>query len=706
MAYHLHHRVNFFNCLNEQVQIELYKKDVVPDEVTDLLANSFVVEYPSGDGDKFDTILACQAKVSLTLYPENPTTFVDLIVSFPDEWKMIAYDDNQVVFVGFLTPGEGRADFQDKPYDLTLSAVDGLRLLKGTPLTKDNGENFTGVNLIIDYVLAILNKTGLDLNLRLFSSIVEESMQDRTQDQNADTFNQTGIHVRSFLKNSSEYYDCYTVLQRILAEYFTVYQHHGKWVVLRIGELQESVGAKIWYTEYNSTGAIVGAAQYLEDPAAIGRDRKIHPVEVSQFIGSNFAIKYSKYTFKYKIWPEIPTNNKFERGTLFETGTAYDTDDLDNDGDTSEVIGTYNKYTIDDMEQGIVDLFDLPHPTMTPTSKKFYRKSIIDQFGVEIQREVVSETEDLGINSDFWMRTEAVPVYVGDKIKISLSKRFSNDFSDNNNKVFTIPVVVYIVSGSDAYYLDNNVGGAQTSTGKWRQAVNLAGQLVLDFAPRQDTTKYNTLSVDSLQIPVDGVLYIAFKSDGPSSNTGALQYINDFTFEYYPFIANGYLPVEGDFAQTSQTGSYKDIVEEEVYISDSAKKVLQGALYRENLTDLTTPTWRRYSVAETRHFKELGELARFNNAYRRMWKMDGQYDGLKFSPAGNSTFIEPLSFHRQFVFPDSTLLNGHYFVLVPPLSIDYSEGRANMNFVEVLQDGSGDGNNFGNEHIPIKYIFE
>jgi hypothetical protein len=89
-----------------------------------------------------------------------------------------------------------------------------------------------------------------------------------------------------------------------------------------------------------------------------------------------------------------------------------------------------------------------------------------------------------------------------------------------------------------------------------------------------------------------------------------------------------------------------------------------------------------------------------------MWKIDGQFDGLKFTPGNNATIIEPLSFHRQFTFPDSSKLNGHYFVLVPPLTLNYSEGRADMNFIEVLQDGSADGNDFGDNHIPLQYIFE
>jgi hypothetical protein len=214
MAYHLHHTVNFYNCLNEKLRVELYKKDIEPDEVTELRAISFSTQYPIGSGGLFETpIIACEAKLVLYLEESDAQDFSDFIVTFPDEWKMVAYNDDQIVYIGFLTPGEGRAEFQDKPYDVMLSAVDGLGLLKGIELTKDDNTNFSGVNLIIDYILAILNKTGLGLNLRLFSNIVEESMQDRTQNTQADTFNQTGLHARTFLKNPTTFYDCYTCLE-------------------------------------------------------------------------------------------------------------------------------------------------------------------------------------------------------------------------------------------------------------------------------------------------------------------------------------------------------------------------------------------------------------------------------------------------------------------------------------------------------------
>lgn len=696
MAYHLHHTVLFFNCLNEQLRVELYKKDVVPDDVTELLATSFSVNYPTGNGNKFDTLITCEAKLTLYLRDTDAQTFDDFIVTYSDEWKMIAYNDSQIVFVGFLTPGEGRAGFQDKPYDVSLSAVDGLGLLKGVPLTKVNGSKFTGVNLIIDYITAILDKTGLGLNLRLFSSIVEESMQDRNANPQADTFNQTGLHARSFLKNATEFYDCYTCLERILTQYFNIYQHFGMWVIVRIGELQESVGAKIWYTEYNPSGTVVNAQRFLYDPCATGRDRKIHPVEVSQFIGSNYAVKSARYTYNYSVWPEIPTNNKFDNGTIYEQGPLP--------GDTEG--RNYKKFTIDNWQYGVTNPSNgatRPVGGMLSTSDSAYRYSIYNRYGVEENREVVLERDNDAQVGHRFLMCEPIPVVKDSRINISLD--FKTSQGGGGTRQYLL-VMLETLDNTIGYKLDN-AGGTSPPDGigvlVWEHTSALQF-LAKYYGSGEDAAQYVSFNLNPPPLPISGNLYILLMSFDPPM--GRKVYYKNFSFEYFPSVGGSLAQVKGDYAQTSQNDRFKDVIDEDVYISDTTQKILQGALYRQNLEDLTTPTWRRLGVSETRHFKEIGELARFNANYRRMWKIDGQYDGLKFSPAGNSTIIEPLSFHRQYMFPDSTALNGHYFVLVPPLSINYSEGRADMNFIEVLQAGSNDGNDLGDNHIPIEYIFQ
>jgi hypothetical protein len=300
-----------------------------------------------------------------------------------------------------------------------------------------------------------------------------------------------------------------------------------------------------------------------------------------------------------------------------------------------------------------------------------------------------------------FLRCDPIPVNQYDRIAITVDFKTSQAGTGTRQYL----MVMLVPATGNSYTLDN--GGSAPPDGigvlTWENSGTLK-LLAKFYQSGEDASNYYSFFLEPPPLPVSGTLYILFMSFDPP--VGRKVYYRNFNLDYYPSVAGSTQKVRGDYAETSQSDRFKDTIDEEVYISDAERKVLQGVLYRENLTDLTTPTWHRYGIAETRHFKELGELARFNNNYRRMWKIDGQFDGLKFTPGNNATIIEPLSFHRQFTFPDSSKLNGHYFVLVPPLTLNYSEGRADMNFIEVLQDGSADGNDFGDNHIPLQYIFE
>jgi hypothetical protein len=700
MAYHLHHRTTFNSTLNERLYIELYKKDVEPDEVTDLLAMGFRCSYLKGEGNKFDSILSVEALLTLWLQHTDDVEFDDFIVTYPDEWKMVAFNDDHTVFVGFLTPGEGRSDFQDKPYEITLSATDDLGLLKGITLTDNEGEKFVGVNLLITYVLAILNKTGHGLGLRVYSNITEESMETRIENEQADTFNQTGLHARTFLKSSIEFCDCYKALEIILGEYFTLYQWSGRWVILRVGEMQDSVGAKIWWTEYDSAGTVTGSGQSLENPCAVGRDRIIHPVNVNQTIGSEFAVKSAQYTYNYTPWPELPTNNRFEFGELRS-------ETVNEDGTITKIF-EIDGWTFGQWLGQPTQINNLPFLT-TPSggTADAYRKSTYNIYGVETEREIYVGGENAGSNQHKVLQCDTIPVKAGDRVEVSFD--FKKTFNSDGTFQFA---AVYIKPSegtwpANRYTLENNNsslpdGGPlfwQPATGGF----NILSRFY-DSSFGEDVGNWLSINMDIPEIPVDGDLYIWFYAENPGASNFSVY--RNFKFTYRPFIAGGYLQVKGDYARTQQDASLYDKVEEEVFISDSLKKVLKGTLYRADLETLTTPTWHRFNVLEERHFKELGELARYNNVYRRMWNIEGTFDGLKYKPDDNPLVIEPLSFHRHFTFPDSAKLSGRYFMLVPPLILDYATGSGEMNFVEVLQADSTDGNSLGDSHIPLNYIFE
>jgi hypothetical protein len=684
MAYFLHHNLTFQSRITENIRIELYKKDEEPGAVTSLRAMNFRQSYPKGEGDKFDSIIACEISFDIWLKTTDTVNYYDFLVTLTDEWKVIAYSDEQVIFVGFLTPGEGTAEFQNKPYSITLNAVDGIGLLKGVPLTDINGDDFEGINLISDYIAAIAAKTGCDIPLRMYSSWIEESMTGRLTNPNKDTFNQTGIHKRTFLNEKVEFFDCYECLRRILEGCFCFYQWNGMWVVLNIGEMQAGAGPRLWYTEYDSTGTVTGSGQADENPCPIGHDLIIHPINRTQNIGSLLSIKSAKHRFNYVPPPELVNNQDLSRLGAFISP-------LSSSGNTAWQIIGWTKY-----ENDMHNETAYAGAATTP-----YIRLDIDAFGNEVFRyyRLGGDNTAGGTitgyirndNDDFW-------VYTNDRFDISVTYRVSDSLVTPRNIVIVALKIdgTSGASASDWYTLGEN--------GNW---VNNDTTVMIDHDPGAGTNKWLTVDIEADPFPADGNVYILLGT-GDMNTTQFIDYkAPNITYKPFfsdplrtfaitnlagtganliPFVItnpNDTAP-KGDYWFTEQNANLLDKVDEEVYISDTNRRSIKGSLFRGTTTVLTSTTWHRDNVTEERHFKELVNQARFNHAYRRMWKSRGNFSGLKWQPNNDTTIFEPLSFHRHFYFANKSELSGKHFMLVPPLIINHDSGICDATFVECL----------------------
>jgi hypothetical protein len=680
LAYYLHHTIALQSRITENILIELYKKDVEPEEVTALKALSFRQSYPKGDGDKFDGIIATEISFTLWLRRTDTVEFYDLLVTYSDEWKVVAYSDDQIIFVGFLTPGEGTAEFQDKPYEITLNAVDGLGLLKGVPLTGIDGAKFDYISLIIDYIAAILFKTGCDLPIRVYSSWCDEGMTTRLTDPEKDTLNQTGLHKRTFLSDRVAFHNCYDSLQKICHEAFSVYQWHGMWVILNIGEMQSNPGPRIWYTEYDSIGNVTGSGLADENPCPIGRDLIIHPIGRSQYIGSLLSIKSAKHNFSY-----IPPSELVNNQHLAETGAfiaplsgashiAYD------------IVG-WSRH-----ENNLSN--ETPY---SGTADDPYIRVELDAFGNETFRYYRLDTDDTAAgtigqfirndNHDFWVVTN-------DRIDFSVTYRVSAPVVGN------LVMVALLIEGAAG--TASNHFWTLGENGKW---FNNDSTVMIDHDLAAGTD-WLTIEIDAEPFPAAGSVFILLGTGDLFSGTVDYKAV---VINYKPFFSDpirtfalpnllgtgvNVLPLvitnpndtapKGDYWFTEQSVSLFDTVEEEIFLSDTNRKSIKGALFRGVTDVLTTPTWHRDNVLEERHFKELVNLSRFNHGYRRMYKSRGIFSGTKWQPSNDTTIFEPLSFHRHFFFPDKTELTGKYFMLVPPLTINYDSGTIDSTFVECL----------------------
>lgn len=695
MAYTETYTVNYRNEQSQEVEAIIYKKDGPTVTVQNYMAVSMELNDRSEGQTKYDsTIIARELTLALWTEDGDDITWETFIADQHDTWKIIITVDGQYYFHGFITPDEGNSPFQDKPYEVTFRATNGLALLKDTPLVKIDGSSFTGKSKLIDYIAAALWQTGVDLPIRIYCSYFnKEETRDRGDGMQYDMFNLFYLEYRTFLKDATNFVSCYDAIMIILDKICRLEYWNGMWLIKSIADLQYMPGNN-YYTDYNSDGSIIGGAIDTTNQYQIGKAVDLYPIQEDQQIYSRFALKTAKTIYYYTPWPEIPRNPKFERGTEIpgSTGTVYQTDE--NGDDTATVIGTYQDYTIPDWDFGTFN-----NPPLLAGIDTAYRRSSSNVFGIEINREIVIEKSTTNTQV---IQSEGLPVFVGDRVSITFDFKLSFNFGAQ----LTIAVAtVYIVpTGGGNYYFWRDGAGV---TNRWRRNGAAVESINLEYADGTDHTKvYKTVSLESQPIPVDGTMYIQL-INVMDNNTPNKAFFRNFEFEYKPFVAGGYIQVKGDKWTRSQNASYPDVAEDTVKISDAPKKMLQGALLLES-GELTPPRWYRYGTTnpfESWHFKYLLNHARYNHSYRRMYAIDGSFNGLNCAAENDQLNKFPIRFDKRYRLVD--MADPREFVFVPPLKMDLIKGWINASLVEVRRVASGntDGTQLANT-VEFKYLFE
>lgn len=677
MAYITYYNVLFSNELNEEIVFEIQRKDGDPNVVVETLTATEYKRNSEADGDGvYSTIIRNNIELVLNLTAADSVTWETFFDNVHDEWRVVSTDDAQHIFAGFMLPDEGTVPFEDKPYDLVIRATDCLGLLKNVSLKNNDDTNFHGAYTLIEYIAACLYRTGLQLPIKISCDIFESSMDDRGVAIANDMFNQAKLDHRTFMKTATEFVSCFEALEIIFGEHFRIFQDYDLttnqqvWCINRIPEYQYVPAPIVYYTLYSYDGISPVGYEDPENYAEVGKLNMIYKTnEVTR--SGKFAVKSVRTIFKYTVWPELPLNSKFERGDLVLLLSGPN----------------YTSWEIDDWEFGqtsgaiLTSSFDYPF-ALDATTKRAYRKSTYSIYGVELSREVIIERPTTSGRAN-WLRSEGVPVNSGDKINLSFDVKYESGISGFSGGSFSRPVWVYIVSddGLSVYglltALDNSIEP------KWEQSFISSGSTPLGSVELHytgnDPREFNSVSLDPPVIPANGSLYVALSVESSPSGTHAT--FRNFNLDYFPYVANGYIEVKGDYWEHSQTANYIDIVETEIKISDSHTRAIKGNLLRSDGITATTPTWYRYGRSESLHYKQIANLGRYNIGYRRFFKVEGTFTGTKYSPQNDPTNVQPISFRKTYKLLD--LPEQPECVLVAPLSIDYRTGWITAIFEEV-----------------------
>lgn len=705
MAYTLYYTANFSNEKNQDVLVNIYKKDgATPIGVPNYEVMSLELTDNGEDDTKYNWLYIRQMELILWAAPGALITWETFISSEYDEWKIECIIDEQKYFEGFIMPDEGDAPFQDQPYEITIRATNGLALLKDVPLTDVNGAAFSGDNTLIKYLAGALKKTGLSLPIRAYCTYLYANHLNKGNGLQYDMFSQTYLDHRTFLKNTTDFVSCWEALKLILDRFCSLEYWNGMWQIVCIQDKQYVPG-DWFYVDRDANGDNPVGAKVTDNYGLVGKQEDIYPINETQRIGSRFAVRSVKTTYNYEVFPNLLNNEGLqELGAAISglSGNILDVDDQDNDGNTSEIIGTYQGYELSGWVHKKKFLAETNPVTRAyiKVEKDLFLREISRYYVVE--RDATAPVDSATLN---YIRNDNKNFYVkaGDRIDISVTGRLNADIS---NIWSACQALIYTggdpASDNSYWWLDpfgtfrNGSGGSIQAC--WAQ-----------YSADLDISDWQTVTLDNVSIPVDGVLITKLNCGFPPGSATEAHF-KDLKVEYYIFVGGSYFNAKGDYWLRTQTKNFLDKTEDEVYMSDSLRRITKGAMiFKNDTVDYeTSPEWYRfYQIGNINpggvytHFKDLINNGRYNHSYRRFYAIEGDFDGLQYSSENNPGIKYPIGFHKQYRFID--MAEPRDFVLVAPLKMDVTTGWISATFIEVRKDNN-DGTQVA-DSSTFNYIF-
>ena len=527
--------------------------------------------------DKFTTIRskACEIRVFT-----NPNFNIMTFGTGGDNQYQVEICMNisdNVIFKGWLSVSDLRQDFQPDPNVLVLTATDGLGFLKDIPLTDFNGDRFTGMHRISEYIAGCLAKTGTPDFL-----IAEMNIKESTQqtDFNGHFFYTMYLDARTFESSLGEFEDCFTVLEKILGEYCELSQQKGAWYIKAIDEFDAQPSKQIRFTQLGVVDYELAPAIYQK---SIGSDMTLYTMG---FMNDDAQISlqrpYKFITHEYRFEPpqELPCNVNFERGEF--VGNLPD-ETIDG------ITYTAKKYQLDcwDLLRGAPSIFN-----QFPTSD-LYIKRLFDQYGREETRYTVVKWPTAGVQATV-VKSTGIQVQKDDKFDMSWDFAFSQDLNIGSGNLFVASI---LLEGNDGTYwfLDDTSGTAtntftfpfsNTATMKWYQSnaswsVNYKLLQINLNTNASDDREFRTISIDRVEpIPVTGNLFIIFHWANDATFSGIDLHLSNLQFNYRGLINGTYDEYTGTENKVEQPGDYKASRDEQVYISDGPKLSFKGCLQK------------------------------------------------------------------------------------------------------------------------------
>jgi hypothetical protein len=171
------YRIDYRNYFNELCRVDIgtssYSGDIIP--VLGTEGQACVISYDIGD-DPYEPI--CNSKAAISIIQEGQIDTEELKQAKDKDFTVDFYIEGEIKWKGYLIPDGIQSSFQSTPFDLSITATDGLMLLDGIDFITSNPE---GGRCILNYYREILFKEsllGVPLPIRWVNTLTNDEFPD------------------------------------------------------------------------------------------------------------------------------------------------------------------------------------------------------------------------------------------------------------------------------------------------------------------------------------------------------------------------------------------------------------------------------------------------------------------------------------------------------------------------------------------------
>lgn len=475
----------------------------------------------------------------------------------------------------------------------------------------------------------------------------------------------TCIDARSFKANDT-FMSCYDVLEQIMSRFnATCFQARGLWRVFRWGELFQYIttggmnfSGLLYDNDFAYTATTTG-----DDNFTIGNGSDI----VSGWLKS--IVRPYKYT--QEVYNYTQTSDLIKNANLQELGQFRAS--YPSGGNT---VFEYDlPYWVD------YDASPGPYPT------RFIRVTY-DSFGKELERVIV--IVDPVYFSSLALQSNDIFINKGSFMTISYDFQSGLSISGPNTWYFQIR----LTDGVNTYYLDQFQN--------WTTTLSVFNQPRVDILSGDDFNLWHTLTLNTNDAPIDGILNIYLAIKVPTG--GHEWYFKNFTIDITNQVA-GSIKSIGQKHNTSQNITAKNTNEIDIKMDDSPLQTISGCLYLDTTSGIIrnrTTVWN-YPTFGVTYEHPLGFWTTFEKLYQNLNPVN-KFSGtiLNIKDDDTTKSISPMA---CIIYGLDGTLAGKRFV-TGALTIDYKHSTADLTMYEEADEDKTISQVLNESLYNFSYIYE